>query len=85
MNKLDLNLLKQSIALAKPYWFSEESRKARWLLVLLVSPPAATAEEQVDARDSVEAVLSFSGSYRDLEFSDMWLQIFRDGRLAWKG
>jgi len=36
MNKLDLNLLKQSIALAKPYWFSEESRKARWLLVLLV-------------------------------------------------
>jgi vitamin B12/bleomycin/antimicrobial peptide transport system ATP-binding/permease protein len=36
MNKLDLNLLKQSIALAKPYWFSEETRKARWLLVLLV-------------------------------------------------
>lgn len=36
MNKLDLNLLKQSIALAKPYWLSEENRKARWLLVLLV-------------------------------------------------
>ncbi|HSR05818.1 MAG TPA: ABC transporter ATP-binding protein/permease [Bryobacteraceae bacterium] len=36
MNKLDLNLLKQSIALAKPYWFSEENRKGRWLLVLLV-------------------------------------------------
>ena len=36
MNKLDLNLLKQSIALAKPYWFSKETRKARWLLVLLV-------------------------------------------------
>ncbi len=36
MNKLDLNLLKQSIALAKPYWFSKENRKGRWLLVLLV-------------------------------------------------
>ena len=36
INKLDLKLLKQSIALAMPYWFSEESRKARWLLVLLV-------------------------------------------------
>ena len=36
MNKLDLNLLKQSIALAKPYWLSGENRKARWLLVLLV-------------------------------------------------
>jgi len=36
MNKLNLKLLRQSIALAKPYWFSEESRKARWLLVALV-------------------------------------------------
>ena len=36
MNKLDLKLLKQSIALAKPYWLSKETRKARWLLVLLI-------------------------------------------------
>ena len=36
MNKLDLNLLRQSIALSKPYWLSRETRKARWLLVLLI-------------------------------------------------
>ncbi len=36
MNKLDLQLLNQVIALAKTYWFSDEKRKARWLLFLLV-------------------------------------------------
>ncbi len=36
MHKLNLKLLKKSIALAKTYWSSEEKRKARWLLVLLV-------------------------------------------------
>jgi len=36
MNKLDLSLLRRSLALAKPYWFSAEKRQARWLLVLIV-------------------------------------------------
>ena len=36
MNKLNLRLLKRFGALAKPYWFSKEKWKARWLLVLLV-------------------------------------------------
>ena len=53
-------------------------------LIFLLFAPAATAEEQVDAHGQVEAVFSFSGSYRDLEFSDMWLQIFRGGQLAWE-
>lgn len=35
MNKLNWKLLKRSLAFAKPYWFSEEKRQARWLLILL--------------------------------------------------
>jgi hypothetical protein len=54
------------------------------LLALLACAPAAPAEQEVDAQGAVEAVLTFSGSYRDLEFSDMWLQIFRGEQLAWE-
>ena len=35
MNKLDLNLLKRFVVLAKPYWLSEQKWKARGLLALL--------------------------------------------------
>ena len=35
-NKLNLKLLRRAFILAKPYWFSKEKRKARWLVVLLV-------------------------------------------------
>ncbi len=35
-NKLNLKLLRRALTLAKPYWFSEEKRKARWLVVLLI-------------------------------------------------
>ena len=35
-NKLNLRLLRRAFILAKPYWFSKEKRKARWLVVLLV-------------------------------------------------
>jgi vitamin B12/bleomycin/antimicrobial peptide transport system ATP-binding/permease protein len=34
--KLNLNLLKQAAALAKPYWSSKEGRKSYWLVVLLI-------------------------------------------------
>lgn len=36
MNKLNLKLLKRSFAIAKPYWFSDDKRKSRWLIFLLV-------------------------------------------------
>jgi vitamin B12/bleomycin/antimicrobial peptide transport system ATP-binding/permease protein len=35
-HKLNLNFLRRTLRLAKPFWFSEEKRKARWLLVLLI-------------------------------------------------
>src|SRR5579863_10306896 len=35
-HRLNLKFLRRSIRLAKPYWFSDEKRKARWLLVLLL-------------------------------------------------
>jgi vitamin B12/bleomycin/antimicrobial peptide transport system ATP-binding/permease protein len=34
-HRLNLKFLRRTIRLAKPYWFSEEKREARWLLVLL--------------------------------------------------
>jgi len=34
--KVDLNLLKQAVALAKPLWFSKEGRKSYWLVALLL-------------------------------------------------
>jgi len=36
MYKLNPKLVKRSISLAKPYWFSEDKRKARWLTFLLM-------------------------------------------------
>lgn len=36
MNRLNFRLLKRAIALAAPYWFSDDKRKGRWLLVLLI-------------------------------------------------
>jgi vitamin B12/bleomycin/antimicrobial peptide transport system ATP-binding/permease protein len=36
MNRLDLKLLRRSLALAKPYWRSKERRKAWWLLVMVI-------------------------------------------------
>ena len=36
MHKLNLKLLKRAIRHAKPYWFSEDKKSARWLLVLLI-------------------------------------------------
>jgi len=36
MNKLNLKLLKRAVRHAKPFWFSEQKRKARWLLVGLI-------------------------------------------------
>lgn len=35
-HRLNLKFLRRTIRLAKPYWFSEEKWKARWLLVLLI-------------------------------------------------
>jgi vitamin B12/bleomycin/antimicrobial peptide transport system ATP-binding/permease protein len=35
-HRLNLKFLRRTIRLAKPYWFSDEKRKARWLLVLLI-------------------------------------------------
>jgi vitamin B12/bleomycin/antimicrobial peptide transport system ATP-binding/permease protein len=35
-NRLNLKFLRRTIRLAKPYWFSDEKRKARWLLLLLI-------------------------------------------------
>ena len=35
VNKLNLKLLRRCLTLAKPYWFSLEKKKARWLIVLL--------------------------------------------------
>lgn len=34
--KLNLNLLKQAVSLAKPYWSSKEGRKSYWLVALLI-------------------------------------------------
>ena len=34
--KVDLNLLKQAVALAKPLWFSKEGRRSYWLVALLL-------------------------------------------------
>jgi vitamin B12/bleomycin/antimicrobial peptide transport system ATP-binding/permease protein len=34
--KLNLNLLKQSAAIAKPYWSSKEGRRSYWLVALLI-------------------------------------------------
>ena len=36
MNKLNLKLLKRALRHARPYWFSDDKRKARWLLVALI-------------------------------------------------
>src|SRR6185436_8084541 len=33
---LNLRFLKRALLLAKPFWFSDEKRKARWLLLLLM-------------------------------------------------
>src|SRR3954449_9142073 len=33
---LNLNLLKQAAAIAKPYWASKEGRRSYWLLALLI-------------------------------------------------
>jgi len=35
-HRLNLKFLRRTIRLARPYWFSDEKRKARWLLVLLI-------------------------------------------------
>src|SRR5690349_21847019 len=35
-HRLDLKFLRRTIRLAKPYWFSDEKRKARGLLLLLM-------------------------------------------------
>ena len=34
--KLNLNLLKQAAAIAKPYWTSKEGRKSYWLVAVLI-------------------------------------------------
>src|SRR5882672_8639401 len=36
MYKLNPKLLKRAVSLARPYWFSEDKRKARWLTFLLL-------------------------------------------------
>ena len=35
-HRLNLRFLRRTIRLAKPYWFSDEKRKARWLVVALI-------------------------------------------------
>src|SRR5438105_9885254 len=35
-HRLNLKFLRRTIRLAKPYWLSDEKRKARWLLFLLM-------------------------------------------------
>ena len=47
MTRLNLKLLTRSFALARPYWFSKEKRKARWLIVLLVVLLVADTEFNV--------------------------------------
>ena len=34
--KLNLNLLKQAAAIAKPYWSSKEGRRSYWLVAVLI-------------------------------------------------
>lgn len=47
MNKINLKLLKRFLALAKPYWFSKEKKKARWLIVGLLVLLVADTEFNV--------------------------------------
>jgi vitamin B12/bleomycin/antimicrobial peptide transport system ATP-binding/permease protein len=37
MNKLNLKLIKRALVVARPWWISEEKRKAWGMLVLLVA------------------------------------------------
>jgi hypothetical protein len=55
------------------------------LCLVLCCAAAADAEEQVAQRGPVTADLSFSAHWQALEFSDMWLQIQRDGQLVYEG
>ncbi len=47
MNKINLKLLKRFLVLAKPYWFSKEKKKARWLIVGLLVLLVADTEFNV--------------------------------------
>ena len=38
--KLNLKLLKQAAAIARPYWVSAEGRKSYWLVALLILAPS---------------------------------------------
>ena len=47
MNTFNPELLRRARALARPYWFAKESRKARWLVVLLLILLVADTEFNV--------------------------------------
>lgn len=47
MNKINLKLLKRFLVLARPYWFSKDKRKARWLMVALIVLLVADTEFNV--------------------------------------
>lgn len=77
MNRIDLNLLRRFLVLAKPYWSSKQNRNAWWLLALLIlllvgytgsnvlfnkqSGEFASALAARDANRFWHAVLVFSG------------------------
>jgi len=57
--KLNLKLLKQAVALAKPYWSSREGRKSYWLVAVLILLLLADTQLNVWFNKQAERALFF--------------------------